>query len=144
VLLADAGYWHHEQMQRIVDQGIQVLIPPDAKRREGTRPGWDGGLYAFMRRVLATDHGAELYGQRQAIIEPVFATRSSTAASTVSDAEAEPPSPLSAPVNDALPRTYATASQTGTRASGPLMRETPGTASVCDRLGGSRSFCLGG
>jgi hypothetical protein len=26
-----------------------------------------------MRRVLATDRGGELYGQRQAIIEPVFA-----------------------------------------------------------------------
>lgn len=73
VLLGDAGYWHQQQMQRIVDRGIAVLIPPDAKSRKGTRPGWDGGLYAFMRRVLATEHGGELYGQRQAIIEPVFA-----------------------------------------------------------------------
>src|SRR3982751_5230384 len=73
VLLADAGYWHHQQMERIVDRGIQVLIPPDAKSRKGTRPGWDGGLYAFMRRVLATDRGDALYGQRQTIIEPVFA-----------------------------------------------------------------------
>jgi transposase len=73
VLLADAGYWHQQQMQRIVDRGIPVLIPPDAKSRSGTRPGWDGGLYAFMRRVLASDRGGELYRQRQAIIEPVFA-----------------------------------------------------------------------
>jgi transposase len=73
VLLGDAGYWHQQQMQRIVDRGIQVLIPPDAKSRKGTRPGWDGGLYEFMRRVLATEHGGELYSQRQAIIEPVFA-----------------------------------------------------------------------
>ena len=73
VLLADAGYWHQQQMERIVDRGIAVLIPPDAKSRKGTRPGWDGGLYAFMRRVLASEHGGELYGQRQAIIEPVFA-----------------------------------------------------------------------
>jgi transposase len=73
VLVADAGYWHQHQMERIVDRGIQVLIPPDAKSRKGTRPGWDGGLYAFMRRVLASDRGGELYGQRQAIIEPVFA-----------------------------------------------------------------------
>jgi hypothetical protein len=29
VLLADAGYWHGEQMQRIVDRGIEVLIPPE-------------------------------------------------------------------------------------------------------------------
>jgi hypothetical protein len=73
VLLADAGYWHQHQMERIVDRGTQVLIPPDAKSRKGTRPGWNGGLYAFMRRVLATDRGGELYGQRQAIVEPVFA-----------------------------------------------------------------------
>jgi transposase len=73
VLLADAGYWHQQQMERVVDRGIQVLIPPDAKSRKGTRPGWDGGPYAFMRRVLASDRGGELYGQRQAIIEPVFA-----------------------------------------------------------------------
>jgi hypothetical protein len=73
VLVADAGYWHQRQMERIVDRGIPVLIPPDAKSRKGTRPGWDGGLYAFMRRVLASERGGELYGQRQAIIEPVFA-----------------------------------------------------------------------
>jgi hypothetical protein len=75
VLLADAGYWHHEQMERIMATGTQVLIPPDSSRRRGksTRPGWDGGLYAFMRRVLSSDRGSELYGKRQPMIEPVFA-----------------------------------------------------------------------
>jgi hypothetical protein len=73
VVVADAGYWHQQQMERIVDRGIQVLIPPDAKSRKGSRPGWDGGLYAFMRSVLATEHGGELYRQRQSMIEPVFA-----------------------------------------------------------------------
>jgi hypothetical protein len=60
-------------MEAIVDRGIQVLIPPDAGKRAGARPGWDGGLYAFMRRVLATDHGGALYAKRQGMIEPVFA-----------------------------------------------------------------------
>jgi len=73
VVLADAGYWHQTQMEAIVDRGMQVLIPPDAGKRKGTRPGWDGGLYAFMRRVLGTDLGGELYAQRQGIVEPVFA-----------------------------------------------------------------------
>jgi Transposase DDE domain len=59
-------------MERIVDQGIPVLIPPDASKRRGARPGWDGGLYAFMRRVLATERGGGLYRQRQPMIEPVF------------------------------------------------------------------------
>jgi len=73
VVVADAGYWHQEQMDRIVSCGIQVLIPPDAGKRKGTRPGWDGGRYAFMRRVLATELGAALYRKRKVMIEPIFA-----------------------------------------------------------------------
>lgn len=42
-------------------------------KRAGTRPGRDGGTYAFMRRVLSTDAGGELYAKRQTIIEPIFA-----------------------------------------------------------------------
>lgn len=71
-VLADAGYWHKEQMERIVAAGSQVLIPPDSGLREDTRPGWDGGLYAFMRRVLSTDRGRELYGLRKQTVEPAF------------------------------------------------------------------------
>ncbi|MBA2637403.1 MAG: transposase [Solirubrobacterales bacterium] len=73
VVLADAGYWHQPQMQAIVHRGMQVLVPPDAGKRKGTRPGWDGGAYASMWRVLATDVGGALYAKRQAMIEPVFA-----------------------------------------------------------------------
>jgi transposase len=72
VVLADAGYWHQDQMQNIVNRGIQVLIPPDAGKRKGSRPGWEGGLYSFMRRVLDTDYGGGLYAKRQGMIEPVF------------------------------------------------------------------------
>ena len=72
VVLADAGYWHRVQMQALTGEGISVLIPPDANKRKGARPGWDGGLYAFMRRVLATPAGAQLYRKRTAMIEPVF------------------------------------------------------------------------
>lgn len=73
VVLADAGYWHQAQMEHITGDGTVVLIPPDAGKRKGARPGWDGGLYAFMRRVLASDRGGELYAKRQGMIEPVFA-----------------------------------------------------------------------
>jgi transposase len=72
VVIADAGYWHKRQMENVVCRGIQVLIPPDSGLRKSARPGWDGGLYAFMRRVLATDHGKALYRKRQATVEPVF------------------------------------------------------------------------
>jgi len=72
VVVADAGYWHQVQMQALAGDGIAVLIPPDARKRKGARPGWDGGLYAFMRRVLATPAGTALYRKRTAMIEPVF------------------------------------------------------------------------
>jgi DDE family transposase len=72
VVLADAGYWHQRQIETVVSDGIQVLVPPDAGLRKGARPGWTGGLYDFMRRVLATPDGRALYRQRQITIEPVF------------------------------------------------------------------------
>ena len=60
-------------MESIVSRGTQVLIAPDAGKRKGARPGWDGGPYAFMRRVLATELGGALYRKRKVMIEPVFA-----------------------------------------------------------------------
>jgi transposase len=72
VVLADAGYWHQRQMQQLASEGIQPLVPPDAGLRRSPRPGWTGGMYSFMRRVLATERGHELYRQRQITIEPVF------------------------------------------------------------------------
>ncbi len=71
-VVADAGYWHKRQMENVVGRGIQVLIPPDSGLRKSARPGWDGGLYAFMRRVLLTEDGKALYRQRQTTVEPVF------------------------------------------------------------------------
>ena len=73
VVLADAGYWHHEQMDHLLlEHGLQLLIPPDAGNRIGSRPGWNGGRYTFMRRVLQTELGKTLYKKRKALIEPVF------------------------------------------------------------------------
>jgi hypothetical protein len=73
VVLADAGYWHRVQMERLAAEGVTPHVPPDANKRAGARPGWEGGLYTFMRRVLATDHRGALYARRKAMIEPVFA-----------------------------------------------------------------------
>lgn len=73
VVVADPGYWHKPQIENVVaNKHIQVLIPPDSGLRKGTRPGWDKGLYAHMRRVLQTDLGQKLYRRRMATIEPVF------------------------------------------------------------------------
>jgi transposase len=73
VIVADAGYWHQQQMEQITAQGIPVLVPPDADKRKGTRPGWNGGPYAFMRNILETELGQTLYRKRQELVEPVFA-----------------------------------------------------------------------
>jgi hypothetical protein len=59
-------------MEQIVSRGIPVIIPPDAKNRDGERPGWNKGFYAFMRNVISSDAGGQLYRQRQALVEPVF------------------------------------------------------------------------
>jgi Transposase DDE domain len=72
VVVADAGYWHQRQIETVVADGIQVLVAPDSSLRRGARPGWTGGLYDFMRHVLATPGGRALSRQRQATIEPVF------------------------------------------------------------------------
>jgi transposase len=72
LVLADAGYWHSDQMDQLAADGIPVLIPPDASKRRGERPGWSGGRYAWMRALLTTELGTGLYRRRQAMIEPVF------------------------------------------------------------------------
>jgi transposase len=73
VALADAQYWNEQHMDDVTaGHGIQVLIPPDSGKRKGERPGWTGGRYSFMRQVLATDLGKQLYKKRQQSIEPVF------------------------------------------------------------------------
>jgi transposase len=71
-VVADPGCWHKQQMENVVSRGIQVLIPPDSGLRTEPRPGWDKGLYTFMRLVLSTDHGQTVYRRRMATVEPVF------------------------------------------------------------------------
>jgi transposase len=73
VALADAQYWNEQHMDHVTgEHGIQVLIPPDSGKRQGERPGWTGRRYSFMRRVLGTDLGKQLYRKRQQSIEPVY------------------------------------------------------------------------
>jgi hypothetical protein len=69
-VLADAGYWHFQQMDELTAQGVRVLIP-QTRRSKDPPPGWQGGRYSFMRAVLAGP-GRELYDKRHKVIEPVF------------------------------------------------------------------------
>src|SRR5207247_11318030 len=46
--------------------------PPTPTAEENRDPGRRGGLYDFVRRILQTDWGKELYLRRQGSVESVF------------------------------------------------------------------------
>jgi transposase len=70
---ADAGYWNEQHMDEVTaNKQIPVLIPPDKGSRGTPRPGWTGGRYAWMRNVLATEHGRRVYRKRKQTVEPLF------------------------------------------------------------------------
>jgi transposase len=72
-VLADAGYWNEQHMDDVTgEHGLPVLVRPDSSKRKGERPGWTGGRYAFMRRVLESELGDALYRLRKQTVEPVF------------------------------------------------------------------------
>ena len=71
--LADAQYWNEEHMDEVIaNKHIQVLIPPDGSGSGKQRAGWTGGRYNWMRYVLASTLGEQLYRKRMQTIEPVF------------------------------------------------------------------------
>jgi Transposase DDE domain len=72
VAVADTGFWNEQQMDKLAADGIAVLVPPKSGKRKGQRPGWSGGRCGWMRGLLTSDHGRELYRQRRQAIEPVF------------------------------------------------------------------------
>jgi hypothetical protein len=70
---ADAGYWNEQHIDEVVaNKRIPVLIPPDKGSRGTPRAGWVGGRYSWMRRVLASELGRELYRKRKQTVEPLF------------------------------------------------------------------------
>ena len=94
VAVADAQFWNEQHMDDVTaEHGIQVLIPPDSGKREGDRPGWTGGRYAFMRRCSRPTSARELYRKRkQTDRAHRSVTPNTTAASTASTDAAGPPS----------------------------------------------------
>ena len=71
--LADTQYWNEAHMDEVIaNKHVQVLIPPDSGARDTPRPGWTGGRYTWMRYVLASELGEQLYRKRKHMIEPVF------------------------------------------------------------------------
>ena len=71
--IADTQYWNEQHMDEVIaNKHVQVLIPPDSGTRDTPRPGWSGGRYTWMRYVLASELGEQLYRKRKQMIEPVF------------------------------------------------------------------------
>jgi Transposase DDE domain len=76
VVTGDAGYWDTETVQKAIQSGTQVLIPPDgsaALKNRQPRQMANNPLAQRMRAELATEAGRALYRMRQAIVEPVIA-----------------------------------------------------------------------
>jgi transposase len=73
IVLADAGYWSADRIDRVREGGAIPLVPPDGHARGAPDPGDDAGPSGFMRRALRTPTGEALYRRRQWMIEPIFA-----------------------------------------------------------------------
>jgi Transposase DDE domain len=71
VVLADAGYWSNDHIDALRARRMIPLVAPDTTRNRPRRTRL-GGPYDFMRRVLATERGDELYSRRLGMVEPVF------------------------------------------------------------------------
>jgi transposase len=69
---ADAGYWNEQHMDEVVaNKHIPVLVAPD-KGTRGTPKRWlTSGRAAWMRSVLAADHGQQRYRKRKHGVPPV-------------------------------------------------------------------------
>ncbi len=72
VVLADAGYWSNDHIDSLRERGIIPIVAADTTRNRPRKTRL-GGPYDFMRRVLATEAGGQLYSKRQCMVEPVFA-----------------------------------------------------------------------
>ena len=72
VVLADAGYWSNSHIDALRERGMTPIVAPDTTRNRPRKTRL-GGPYDFMRRVMATEKGDDLYKRRQCMVEPVFA-----------------------------------------------------------------------
>ena len=70
-VVADAGYWHTEQVGRLQDQGLRVLVPP--REKVASSPERLHPTARQMTVTLASQDGKDAYRRRQQIVEPVFA-----------------------------------------------------------------------
>jgi transposase len=73
-VLADGGYWNHEQIRRLGIDGTQVLVPTHDPHRAGRkRLPRQGPEAERIQALLDTQPGRALYRRRAELVEPVFA-----------------------------------------------------------------------
>jgi len=72
-LLADGGYWNHDQITR-ASQNVVVIIPTSDPHSSQRQRAPRQGLQAErVNKILATAAGKRLYRRRAELAEPVFA-----------------------------------------------------------------------
>jgi transposase len=73
-VLADGGYWNHDQIAELSTTRTVVVVPThDPTRQDRKKPPNKGPEADRITKILATDPGRRLYRRRAAMIEPVFA-----------------------------------------------------------------------
>jgi transposase len=75
IVLADGGYWSSSAIANVREQGTDVLVPTQDRRRARPRKlsPRRGEEAQRIEAVLARPEGQALYRRRQQMVEPVFA-----------------------------------------------------------------------
>ena len=73
-VLADGGYWHHDQIAQLGADGTLVVLPThDPHTRQRRRARLQGPEADRIQTLLDTKPGRALYRRRAELVEPVFA-----------------------------------------------------------------------
>jgi len=74
-VLADGGYWNHDDITTVADATITVIVPTGDPHRKGQRKQAprQGPQADRINKILATRAGRRLYRRRAGLVEPVFA-----------------------------------------------------------------------
>ena len=73
-VLADGGYWNHDDITKVRQTKMVVVIPTrDPHRKDRKALPRQGPEADRINTILATPAGKRLYRRRAALVEPVFA-----------------------------------------------------------------------
>jgi transposase len=73
-VLADGGYWHHDQIAQLGADGTLLVLPThDPHTRQRRRARLQGPEAERIQTLLDTKPGRALYRRRAELVEPVFA-----------------------------------------------------------------------